>query len=112
MGLEMVDVFLFTADNISVTTMAREQKHPPVRELGEVDDKYIIGTAEILSFPQKKVWKPKQRNALGIQMNGRKSDTAILSQKSVKTDGEKGCALYSFKNKELCRQKRADEHGE
>ena len=38
-------------------------------------------------------------------MNGRKSDTAILSQKSVKTDGEKGCALYSFKNKELCRQK-------
>ena len=51
MGLEMVDVFLFTADNISVTTMAREQKHPPVRELGEVDDKYIIGTAEILSFP-------------------------------------------------------------
>lgn len=60
----------------------------------------------------KKVWKPKQRNALGIQMNGRKSDTAILSQKSVKADGEKGCALYSFKNKELCRQKRADEHGE
>ena len=45
-------------------------------------------------------------------MNGRKSDTAILSQKSVKTDGEKGCALYSFKNKELCRQKRADEYGE
>ena len=40
-------------------------------------------------------------------MNGRKSDTAILSQKSVKADGEKG-----FKNKELCRQKRADEHGE
>ena len=53
MGLEMVDVFLFTADNISVTTMAREQKHPPVRELGEVDDKYVIGTAEILSFPQR-----------------------------------------------------------
>lgn len=61
---------------------------------------------------KKKVWKPKQRNALGIQMNGRKSDTAILSQKSVKADGEKGCALYSFKNKELCRQKRADKHGE
>ena len=47
-------------------------------------------------FLKKKVWKPKQRNALGIQMNGRKSDTAILSQKSVKADGEKGCALYSF----------------
>ena len=61
---------------------------------------------------KKGVWKPKQRNALGIQMNGRKSDTAILSQKSVKADGEKGCALYSFKNKEPCRQKRADEHGE
>ena len=29
-------------------------------------------------------------------MNGRKSDTAILSQKSVKADGEKGFALYSF----------------
>ena len=30
-------------------------------------------------------------------MNGRKSDTAIVSKKFVKTDGEKGCALYSFK---------------
>ncbi len=38
----VVDVFLYTADNISVTDMAREQGHPPVRELGEVDDKYII----------------------------------------------------------------------
>ena len=84
---------------------------PQSENLARVDDKYVIGTAEILSF-LKKVWKPKQRNALGIQMNGRKSDTAILSQKSVKADGEKGCALYSFKNKELCRQKRADEHGE
>ena len=28
-------------------------------------------------------------------MNGRKSDTAIVSKKPVKTDGEKGCALYS-----------------
>lgn len=45
-------------------------------------------------------------------MNGRKSDIAIVSKKPVKADGEKGCALYSFKNKELCRQKRADEHGE
>ena len=45
-------------------------------------------------------------------MNGRKSDTAILSQKSVKADGEKGCALYSFKNKELCRQRELMEHGE
>lgn len=54
---------------------------------------------------KKKVWKPKQRNALGIQMNGRKSDTAILSQKSVKADGEKGCALYSFKNKRTMQTK-------
>lgn len=30
-------------------------------------------------------------------MDGRKSDTAIVSEKSVKADGEKGCALYSFK---------------
>ena len=30
-------------------------------------------------------------------MNDRKSDAAIVSQKSVKADGEKGCALYSFK---------------
>lgn len=55
---------------------------------------YVIGTAEVLSFPLKEVWKPKQRNASGIQKNGRKSDTAIVSKKSVKADGEKGCALY------------------
>ena len=42
MRLEVVDVFFFTADNISVTAMAREQKRPPVRELGEADDKYAI----------------------------------------------------------------------
>lgn len=30
MRLEMVDMFIFIADNISVTAMAREQKHPPV----------------------------------------------------------------------------------
>ena len=30
-------------------------------------------------------------------MGGRKSDTAIVSKKFVKADGEKGCALYSFK---------------
>ena len=26
----VVDMFIFIADNISVTAMAREQKHPPV----------------------------------------------------------------------------------
>ena len=36
----------------------------------------------------------KEINALGIQMNGRKSDTAILSKKSVKSDGEKESELY------------------
>ena len=50
----MVDVLLNTADNIFVTDMARLQRHPPVEELGEVDDKYVIGTAEVLSFPQKR----------------------------------------------------------
>lgn len=40
-----------TADNISMTVMVRAWRHPPVQELGEVDDKYVIGTAEILSFP-------------------------------------------------------------
>ena len=48
----MVDVFLFTADNIVVTVRARLRWHPPVRELGEVDDKYVIGTAEVLLSPQ------------------------------------------------------------
>ena len=38
----MVDAFLRAADNISETIMAREQRHPPVGELGEVDDKYTI----------------------------------------------------------------------
>lgn len=30
-------------------------------------------------------------------MNDRKSDTVILSKKSVEADGEKGCALYNFR---------------
>ena len=51
MRLEMVDVFLVTADNTIITAMVRVEWHPPVRELGEVDDKYVIGTAEVLSFP-------------------------------------------------------------
>ena len=75
----MVDVFFVTADNTVMTGKARSRRHPPVGELGEADDKYVIGTAEILPFPLKEVWKPKQRNASGIQMNGRKSDTAIVS---------------------------------
>lgn len=62
----MVDVFLLTADNTDITELVRLCRHPPVRELGEVDDKYVIGTAEVLSSPQREVWKPKQRNAPGI----------------------------------------------
>ena len=47
----MVDVFLFTADNTAMTGKAGALRHPPVREFGEADDKYVIGTAEILLFP-------------------------------------------------------------
>ena len=42
----MVDVFFATADNTTITAMVRLQWHPPVCELGEVDEKYVIGTAE------------------------------------------------------------------
>jgi hypothetical protein len=31
--------------------MVRIKRLPPVRELGEVDDKYFIGTAEVLLYP-------------------------------------------------------------
>ena len=51
MRLDMVDVFYVTADNTAMTGKARSLRHPPVRELGEADDKYVIGTAEILLFP-------------------------------------------------------------
>ena len=47
----MVDVVMVTADNTIMTAMVRVQWHPPVRELGEVDDKYVIGTAENLLSP-------------------------------------------------------------
>ena len=38
----MVDVFFFTADNTDITELVRLYRHPPVGELGEVDDNYII----------------------------------------------------------------------
>ena len=38
-------------------------------------------------------------------MSGRKSDTVVLSEKSVKADGEKGCALYSSRNKRTMQTK-------
>lgn len=79
MRLDRVDVFVHAADNTAMADKARTWRHPPVRELGEAADKYVIGTAEVLSLPLKEVWKPKQRNASGIQMGGRKSDTAIVS---------------------------------
>lgn len=50
----MVDALLFAADNIGKTDLVRLYRQHPVRELGEVDEKYVIGTAEILSFPQKR----------------------------------------------------------
>ena len=52
MRLDMVDVFCFTADNTVMTGRARSWRHPPVLELGEAADKYVIGTAEVLSSPQ------------------------------------------------------------
>jgi hypothetical protein len=53
MRLEMVDVFIVTADNTDISELVRLYWHPPVGELGEVDERYVIGTAEVLSFPQK-----------------------------------------------------------
>lgn len=50
----MVDALLLAADNTGITEMVRLHRYPPVRELGEVDEKYVIGTAEVLSFPQKR----------------------------------------------------------
>lgn len=50
----MVDVLYYTVDNTAVTATVRLWRHPPVWELGEVDDKYVIGTAEVLSFPRKR----------------------------------------------------------
>ena len=38
-------------------------------------------------------------------MNGRKSDTVVVSEKSVKADGEKDCALYSFKDERTMQKK-------
>lgn len=64
----MVDVLVFTADNTGTTDMVRWYRRPPVRELGEVDEKYVIGTVEILPFPQKKKKKKrKKRKRYGNQ---------------------------------------------
>ena len=46
----MVDVFPFTVGNTAMPGMARTWWH--LRELGEAADKYVIGTAEILSSPR------------------------------------------------------------
>ena len=43
----MVDVFLHTADNTDITELARLYWRPPVREAGEADDKYVIGTEKV-----------------------------------------------------------------
>lgn len=77
--------------------MVRVKRLPPVRELGEVDDKYFIGTAEVLSYPRCEVWKLNQRNATDNQMCDRKSDSLIVPKKPVKADGGKGRTLYSFR---------------
>jgi hypothetical protein len=74
--LELVETFIYVADNNSQTDMARDVNQPPVRELGEVAEKYTIGTAEVLSYPQviERYGKPNQGNAIGDQMYDRKSD--------------------------------------
>lgn len=54
MRSEEADVLVFTAGNTVITDMVRVSWRPPVRELGEVDDKYITGTVEILSFPHRR----------------------------------------------------------
>ena len=69
----MVDVLYYTADNTVMTDMARLQRHPPVGELGEVDDKYVIGTAEILLLPCKGMMY-NQGNKRESQMGNRKSE--------------------------------------
>ncbi|HCX04689.1 MAG TPA: hypothetical protein DHM42_09370 [Clostridiales bacterium] len=53
-----------------------------------------LRSCHILSY---KVWKPNQRNAVGIQMCGRKSDSLIVPKKSVKADGGKEWTLCNFK---------------
>lgn len=50
----MVDAVVFAADNTMIADRVRMSWQPPVRELGETDDKYVIGTAEILSSPRQK----------------------------------------------------------
>ena len=51
----MVDMFIFIADNISVTAMAREQKHPQSESLARLMISIQYRTAEILLSPQKKM---------------------------------------------------------
>lgn len=41
MRLERADMFINIADDISVTDMVRIWRPPPVRELGEADDKCV-----------------------------------------------------------------------
>ena len=68
---------------------------PPVRELGEVDDRYKFGTAEVLYSPLG--MKIECEQTLEIQIGYRKSDTVIVLQKHMKICGGKGCTFYSFK---------------
>ena len=50
----MADAVVFAAGNTMRADRVRMSWQPPVRELGETDDKYVIGTAEILSSPQQR----------------------------------------------------------
>ena len=103
MRLEMVDVLYATADNISVTAMARVQRHPPVWELGEADDKYTIQNSWGPVISSLEVWKSNQRNAIEIQMDNRKSDTLIVPKKLLITVEGRGVHfIASIKWKAVC----------
>lgn len=54
MRSDVVDAVVFAADNTMVAGRVRMSWQPPVRELGETDDRYVIGTAEVLSSPQQR----------------------------------------------------------
>lgn len=108
MRLEMVDVLLFTADNIYVADRARIHGHPPVWGLGEVDDKYTIQNSWDPVISSLEVWKSNQRNAIEIQRDNRKSDTLIVLKKLLITVEGRGVHFIASSKSESCRQRRAD----
>ena len=92
----MVDVFLFTADNISETAMAREQRHPQSESLARLMINIQYRTAEVLLSPHRGMEiKPKKcdRNPKGRQ----EVRYAHSTKEAANHSGGKGCTLYSSK---------------